>query len=157
MNVEIIEGVVRVDSVQDFIKRVDCTVTFLNADYVASREHAEFAARKAIKAWTEGRRVARTLAIEVMLYAAATRQISKAMTMGLKEGDNRVVAVVIDGCADRVRRYVEKERVLGEMDEEKINRICDFFEISDEEVNIVGVERIPLLVRERIVLFDISK
>lgn len=161
--ITILEGTVNVDSVADFLKRIDldgCSITFLDANYVADREHAELAARKALKAWEEGRNVARTLAMEVLLYAAATRQISKATEMGLKEGKNRVVVVVIGdkSCIEELKRRVDfvEEKVL-ELTDEKIKRLVEFFEISKEEIEIVGLEKIPLLVRERIVLFDISK
>ncbi len=159
----LLEGTVHVDSVADFLKKIDlkgCSVTFLDADYVVDREHAEFAARKALKSWTEGRNVARTLAMEVLLYAAATRQISKATEMGLKEGKNRVVVVIIGdkSCVEELKKRIDfvEEKVL-ELTDEKIKRLTEFFEISKDEIEIVGLEKIPLLVRERISLYDISK
>ena len=153
--VTILQGVVKVDDISKFLERFGCA-TFLNADYLADKKHAELAARKAIRAWQEGRNVARTLPVEVMLYAAATRQINKAMEIGLKEGENRVVVVVLDDCVEKVKDVLEEKEVLV-MDEEKIKRLKEFFNITDEELETVGAEKLPLLIRERIILFDLSK
>jgi len=153
---KILQGVVRVEDISRFLERFGNCATFLNADYLADKEHAELAAKKAISAWKEGRNVARTLPVEIMLYAAATRQINRAIEIGLKEGENRVVVVVLGDCVEEVKDILEEKEVLV-MDEEKIKRLKEFFNITDEELKIVGVEKLPLLIRERVILFDLSK
>ncbi len=157
----IIEGTIEVESIRDFLSKlneIECTVTFLDANYVVDREHVEFATKKAIKAWKEGRRVAKTLAMEILLYCAGRRQISDAIEMGLKEGRNEVVVVVLeDECVERLKELGFKEKPVLKLDKAKIDRIKKFFDISDEELEIVGVEKLSLLVREKIALFDVFK
>lgn len=155
---KVVQGEIEIENVQEFLKRLNdegCQVTFINADYVADLSHIEFAARKAVKAWNEGKRISRSLTMEILLYAAATRQIWKAVKLGLKEGRNRVVAVVLNDCDFSKYGFQEKE-VLN-LDDSTIRKIKEFFEISDAELEIAGVEKLPLLVRERIVLFHLSE
>ncbi|AEA47993.1 KEOPS complex subunit Cgi121 [Archaeoglobus veneficus] len=154
--ISILQGILDVEDVEEFLLPFrDCAV-FLNADYIADETHAELAARKALRAWHDGRNVAKTLPVEVILYAAATRQINRAMELGLKTGTNRVVVVVLGDCIDKVSSVLKEENVL-KMDEEKIVRLKQFFRITDEELEVAGVEKLPLLVRERVVLFDLTK
>jgi KEOPS complex subunit Cgi121 len=40
---------------------------------------------------------------------------------------------------------------------EKIKRLVKFYEINENEIETTGSEKLSLLVRERIVLFDIFK
>jgi len=158
---KIVEGIIEVKSLSDFLKRLNkigCTITFLDANYVVDKDHVEFAAKKAIKAWNEGRRVAKTLAMEILLYCAGRRQISDAIEMGLKEGLNEVVAVVLeDECVDKLRELGFKEQPVLKLDSTKIDRIKKFFDISDDELEIAGVDKLSLLVREKIALFDVFK
>ncbi len=149
----ILQGTVEVEDVSGFLSKYGECAAFLNADYIADLAHAELAARKAIRAWREGRNVAKTLSVEIMLYAAATRQINRAMAVGLRQGRNRVVVVVLNCNSINV---LKEEHVL-EMDEEKIKRLKEFFKITDEEMEIAGIENLPKLIRERIILFDLNK
>lgn len=157
----IVEGTIEIKSIRDFLSKLNeigCTVTFLDANYIVDREHVEFATKKAIKAWEEGRRVAKTLAMEILLYCAGRRQISDAIEMGLKDGLNEVVAVVLeDECVERLKDLGFEEKPVLKLDKAKIDRIKKFFDISDEELEIVGVEKLSLLVREKIALFDVFK
>jgi|Deesub1362A_J573_1020465.scaffolds.fasta_scaffold02040_5 KEOPS complex subunit Cgi121 len=160
----IIEGSVYAGSLKDFFKKINienCEVAILNADYVAGREHAEFAAKKAIKSWFKGKKVARTLPMEILLYASATRQINRALEMGIKENrNNRVVAVIVGSksCVEKFKNSTgfREENVL-EMTEEKIENLKRFFDIKDEEIEVTGEGKIPEIIRERIVIYDILK
>ncbi len=158
---KILEGTVNVESVKGFLERLrreGCEAVFLDARYIVDRDHVEFAVKKAIKAWKEGRRVARSLPMEILLYCAGTRQIDDAVEIGLKEGFNEVVVVVLkDECVERIKEMGFKEGKVLRMDGDKIRRVKEFFGISDAEIEIVGREKIPLLVRERIALFDVFK
>jgi len=155
---KILEGVIDVKSVREVLKKVGNCTTFVDAGYVVDREHVEFAVKKALKAWKEGRRVAKSLSMEILLYCAARRQISEAIEMGLKEGKNEVVAIVLeDECLDRLKEIGFEERPVLKLDDEKVEKIKRFFDISDEELKIVGKEKLSLLIREKIALFDVFK
>lgn len=160
----ILEGSVFVKSAKEFFEKINingCDITLLNADLIADRSHAEFAARKAIESWIRGRNIGRTLAMEILLYASANRQINKALEMGVRENEeNNVVAVIIGdkNCIEKFKNAVDfKEKKVLKMNDEKIERLKKFFDIGDKEIDVTGVERIPEIIRERIVLFDILK
>lgn len=157
---KIIQGEIYIDDVDAFIKKIPngCVLTFINADYVIDLGVVEFAIKKAIKSWKEGRRIAKTLSMEILLYYSATRQIKDALKLGLKNGLNRVVAVVED-CEEWLKDagFVEKNVLDKDIKDEKIEKIKRIYDISDEEIEIVGKEKLPLLIRERIVLFDLYR
>jgi len=118
---------------------------FINSKYVVSLEVVEFAAIKALKNWNEGKRISKSFALEVLLYYAATRQIKDAVKLGVSRGHNRVAAVILD------ERFTFKEtKFVPEYD---LKALKDHYQITDEELSITGIEKLPLLIRERIALF----
>ncbi|WP_456369482.1 KEOPS complex subunit Cgi121 [Geoglobus sp.] len=153
----IYQGKIRVENLRDFLSKIPDGCVLVNADYVVDIDTVRFAAEKALKMWEGGRRVARTLSMEVLLHIAATRQINQALKIGVREGENSVVVVDICGCRDLLESLGFEEQNVLRMDEEKVRRISDFYGISDEELRIVGASRIGLLVRERMALFAVSK
>lgn len=160
----IIEGSVHVSRVDDFLEKIDfdeCDIALLNADYIADRGHAELAAKKAAESWSQGKNVARTLPIEIMLYASANRQINQALEMGVKpDSENKVVAVIVgeEECVNKFKEIssFKEEKVLN-LDNEKIEKLKRFFDIKKEEIEATGVEKIPAIIKERIILFDMFK
>ena len=75
-------------------------IQVLDAHLVFGREHIEVALDKSNRAFAQGRNIANTRGVELMLYAGAERQISKALDkMGLKEGLDEL-AIVVFGDQD---------------------------------------------------------
>lgn len=120
---------------------------FIDSKYVVSLDVVEFAANKALKNWQKGRRISRSLPIEILLHYAATRQIKDALKLGVKKGLNRVAAVILD--ESKMESFKEIE-FRPEYDAEAVVK---HYGITDEEFEIAGLEKLPLLVRERIALF----
>ncbi len=154
---KVVEGVVEVKNVRDFLSSLPCEAAFINADFVLDKSIVEFAAKKAKKSWEEGRRVARNLSTEILLYVSATRQIKEAVKIGLKEGRNEVVVVAEEDCIEKLKEIGFEERKVLKTDEKKIRRLLELYDISETELDLVGREKLPLLIRERIVLFDLNK
>ncbi len=148
------QGILDISDLKTFLSVYGKNAVFINADYIVGEDHAYFSAKKAIEAWNEGRAVARSLPLEVMLYAAATRQINEALKIGVREGRNRTVAIFLEGNVE-VEGF--REANVLKMSKEKIDRIVNFFKINKNELEVAGVEKLPLIVRERIVLFDLNK
>ncbi len=160
----IIEGSVQVGKIEDFLEKLNftgCDIALLSAEYIADREHAEVASRKAIDSWREGKNVARALPIEIMLYASANRQINQALEMGVKPNSkNRVVAVLVgeEGCISKFKEVTGfKEEEVLDIGEEKAENLKRFFKINEEELAVTGAEKLPDIIKERVVLFDLSK
>ncbi|MDK2796089.1 MAG: hypothetical protein PWQ22_344 [Archaeoglobaceae archaeon] len=122
--------------------------SFIDSKFVVSLENVEFAVKKALNAWNSGKRISKSLAMEILLYYSATRQIDIARKLA---GVKRVVAVVLDE-----KRFAEiefkEEKFSPEYDTELIKT---HYQISDEELEIAGIEKLPLLIRERIALFSV--
>lgn len=134
----------------------------LDARYVVSPLHVKEAVGKAKRSFERGENVADGLSMEILLYAAGTRQIDVATRMGLRPGEHDAVFVVEgrgdesaeEGAADELRSmtYEQDEFVYGEE-----SRLLDFFGLTDEEVGAVGEDRLEYLVLERVALLDVNK
>ncbi len=130
--------------------KVDCA-TFISSKYVVSLDVLEYAAKKAVENWEKGRRISKALPIEILLYCAATRQIKDALKLGVVEGRNRVAAVILDESRMSEVEFTETEF----SPEYDLRAVMDFYGITDEEITITGIEKLPLLLRERIALFSV--
>jgi KEOPS complex subunit Cgi121 len=151
------QGIIRIDSIEEFLKDVGECVVAIDAKYVIDVDVVKFAVEKALKSWKEGRNVAKNLPLEILLYFSATRQIRDAVKVGIKEGINEVVLVLLDNCENKLEKYSFEEVDVVRIDEDRIENIKRLYKICDEEFEIVGVEKLPMLIRERIALFDIFK
>ncbi len=165
----IVGGKAEIQDLKAFIARLsaigrECGVTVqaVNADLVAGRGHIEFAADKAVLAFKEKRNLARDLGMEIMLYLRGRRQIEKALELGVREGMNNVAIIIVGdepGCAgDKARAVLDKvdEKVV-DYDHGKDEALMRLYDITPAEVEIVGKERIPLLVSERSALLEFEK
>src|SRR4030066_2172731 len=79
-------------------KQKNLTIQFFDAKIVATWEHLYFAVLNALTAFRTDRNISNNLAMEVMLYASAQRQIRKAIQLiGVKHGCCVNISVVIIG------------------------------------------------------------
>ena len=173
----IAEGRAEIDDVGAFLDRLDgiaaehdCTVQAFDADLIAGRGHLEAAVAHARRSFERGENVARDRGVEIMLYAAGRRQIDRALELGVREGENRLVVVVDDaGESEAGGESAEREddaaAAVGDLltpadtlgvehvDEE---RLVDFFGITAAERRATDAD-LPDLVRERVALLDVEK
>lgn len=141
----------------DELREIDGVAQAVDARCVAGRTHLEKAAELALTAGERGRRVADEASVEVLLYAAATRQIDRAIDrLGLTP-DTREVGMMIHPGVDTEELRIERDDSVLDFRGEKVDRLREAFEIGDVELETVGVERLPLLVRERVVLSDLER
>ncbi len=126
----------------------DVAVQFFDADLIATWEHLYFAVVDALMAFETKRTISKTLAVEVVLYASAQRQISRAINaLGVKVGCRNVAVVVVGNASltvESVLRLVSQklskesdDRVL-ELSTKKIRNIRAAFKITDEELQVVA-------------------
>jgi KEOPS complex subunit Cgi121 len=122
-------------------------VQFFDAELVATWQHLYSAVLNALLAFRNERNISKSVAMEVMLYASAQRQIRKAIQlMGVKR-DSVNVAVVIIGenpAAVQVVLSAVSKRVGAEPDEtvleltkEKTRNIRKAFSIGTKELEAV--------------------
>jgi KEOPS complex subunit Cgi121 len=162
--IHILEGTVYIDNVEEFLQKIkklsketNITIAALDADKLAGDEHVKFAVEKAMRSFENGKNIASDLAKEIMLYAAGSRQITKAVKMGIHKGQNKIVLIAVGGNPDLSGfDEVKPEPVLA-YDDSKKEAIKETFGITNEEIEAAGEEKIPQLVLERVALLEVIK
>lgn len=162
--IHILEGTILIDNMEEFLRKIkkiskdkNLVIQAFDSDKLAGEEHIRFAAEKAINSFETGRNIANDLAKEIMLYAAGTRQINKAMRIGVHSGKNNIVLVAIGETPDlSAFNEITPEHVLH-YDSSKTDALMDIFNITKEEIEAVGMDKIPEVVLERVALVDVIK
>ncbi|AKB71825.1 KEOPS complex subunit Cgi121 [Methanosarcina mazei] len=170
--IEVICGEVNISDLSAFLGKINTiasdnrvTIQGLNADLLAGEKHLHFAVGKALRAVASGKNVAKDPGVEIMRYAAGERQIERSFSIGLHEGENNAVFVLlgkIDGlliALAELRKLIE-EKPCSELlaySSSKRKGILSLFGITDEEIKASGEEHIPELVIERVALSNFVK
>jgi len=128
----------------------------LRAERIAGRRHLEFALEQAERAFRRGKNICNDLAMEVLVRAAATRQIGTAIERLGVRGAKEVVLVCEEVPEELLASYGcrECEDVL-ELSEEKLPGLMQSYGIAGEELEAVGgraEEAVQMLIIERIAL-----
>lgn len=149
-------------SLNSIAKECGVTVQAVNADRIAGREHLEFATNKAIEAFREKTNLARDMGMEIMLYLRGKRQIEKALEMGVMNGMNNIAIAILGDNADCAIAKVRS--MLDVVDDSVIDYspakdpvLMEMYGITPAEIEIVGHDSIPALVRERSALLEFEK
>lgn len=119
-------------------------VQFFDAELIATNEHLYFATLNALQAFQNGSNISKTVAVETMLYAAAMRQIQKAISQIGVKPDSKAMATVIVGSAEgqvqaaleELTTYlgVEPDDSVLDLTPKKTEKIRTAFQISDKEI-----------------------
>ncbi|MDY6959576.1 MAG: KEOPS complex subunit Cgi121 [Halobacteriota archaeon] len=162
----ILEGVVEIEELSAFlegIKRISgeygVIIQFFDSKKVAGESHLLLAVEKGLASIESGNNISSDPAMEILLYASGKRQINKALAMGVVPGINEVVVIVI-GDSEKAILELKKmivERPVLEYSQSKRESIINFFDITPAEVEVVGEDKIPDLVLERVVMLDMIK
>jgi KEOPS complex subunit Cgi121 len=170
--IQIICGTVRIPNLFGFLKTVssiasenEVVIQGLNADLIAGERHLHLAIRKALRAITAGRNIAKDPGIEIMRYAAGERQIEKSFSIGLREGVNNAVFVLFGKmdnlipALSEIRKLIDEKPCSGLLaySNSKKSGIFSLFGITEAEIEASGEEHIPELVIERVALADFLK
>jgi KEOPS complex subunit Cgi121 len=161
--IHILEGVVSIDNVEEFLQKLNkiskeknLTLQALDADKIAGEEHIRFAVEKAINSFNTGTNIANDLSKEIMLYAAGTRQINRAVKLGIHKGENNIVIVAVGEAQLSGFDEIISADVLA-YNASKREQLMKIFGITNEELEAVGEEKLPELVLERVALVDVIK
>ena len=94
---------VSVNDAEEFVKAAreetpqTACIQFFDAELVATWQHLYFAVLNALLAFRNERNISKSVAMEVILYASAQRQIRKAIQLVGVKRDSANVAVLIIG------------------------------------------------------------
>ncbi|MCK5024610.1 MAG: hypothetical protein KAR56_03235, partial [Thermoplasmata archaeon] len=132
----------------------DSTVQLFRADRIFGKEHLQVAAELAIRSWDQGTARTKTLGMEIMLYAAAERQISGAIDKLGVQDDTTEIAIITVG-------RINPEEVLAELNLQMADDVLDaegkdysIYKISQEELNYASASEIIL---ERMALSELNR
>lgn len=172
MEVQIVCGTVQVSKLSGFLKKTNAiaaeygvTVQGLNSDLIAGERHLRFAVEKTLRAFAEGKNIAKDPGVEIMRYAAGEKQIERSFSIGLFEGENQAVFVVlgkkekVEAAVPAVKKLVEEKPCADQFNYtiEKRPGILEKFGITGDEIEAAGEVMIPELVLERVALVDFLK
>lgn len=143
-------------------ERYEVTIACLNQKMIAGFDHVETALTHAIRAWKEERMIARSLEMEILLYAAGTRQTGQIASFGPETGMNSLYLCIIPPRAEAISSLLEWMREIGDEDwnevsPEKMRYLIRIFGITNEELEVTGADRLSDLIRERCALLTVNK
>jgi len=121
-------------------------IQLLNPVPIAGHIHLLSAVQNALNAWLGGYAISRSLDVEIVLYASAQRQISRALELFGVRDDMKHIAVIVVGSADAVRGISDRlrESIGSELadpfplSEERYAQIASVFDISPSEVETIA-------------------
>ena len=123
-------------------------IQFFDATLVATWEHLFFAIINAVTAFRNKYSISKSLAMEVMLYASAQRQIRKAIQLlGVKPTSANIAAIIIGEKPDSIEMALsiisknlnmDPDETVLMINKEKMVCIRDLFDITCEELDAVS-------------------
>ncbi|HEX58699.1 MAG TPA: hypothetical protein ENF26_00935 [Methanomicrobia archaeon] len=167
---EIIGGRTEIKDVDSFLSRLksiarryNVAIQVFDASKVAGAEHLRVAVEKALRARRRGKCIAKDFSVEILLYAAGRRHVSKALEMGVSENTKEVAVTLvgdsknIELARDEILEILERDDDVLELSKRKKESLMKFFGITDAELEAVGEEKLGLLVLERVAMLDVQK
>ena len=142
-------------------------IQFFDADLIATQEHLFFASINSLEAFKNKTNRSKSIAMEIMLYASAQRQIQKAIQQsGIKPLTTNMAATIIGENLTWLKKAVEAiseavdaklDQSVLEMSTSKNDTIKKVFQISNEEIKAVAKgensqDALVNLVNERVAL-----
>jgi KEOPS complex subunit Cgi121 len=147
--------------IQEIARSYSTHIVCFDADKLAGRDHAEAALQHAQHSFFSERPISNSFEMEALLFAAGSRQCLVAALFGIQEGENRTFV-----CSYPVNEEVWKElshhmhfvtETWGEMTPDKEARLMILFGITQEELDMVGRDRMKDLLLERIALLHVNR
>ena len=139
-------------------EKTGSTIVLFDAEMVAGPDHIRSAVRHAERSFASGKPVARTLSMEILLYASGQRQCSLAPKFGLHTGENLLFVAILGGDAGQAQQLLQgvvSFAVHGVTASRPT--LMEEFGITEEEIAVIGEDRINELVIERVALMDAYK
>ena len=165
MKVSILGAIGEISSVEDTLSKVKefesrrgVKVQLIRADRVFGPLHLEVAVEHAQRSFDHGRNMSNDIGIELLLYAAAERQINVAIgKLGIRNGTEKVAIVMVGEAPEE-----ELLSMLGLKRNDSVlaaepDKSYSVFGISAEEVEVIGDDRVSDLILERMALSELYR
>lgn len=144
---------VRIQNLEEFFKKVykekplNVDIQFFDAELVATWQHLYFAVLNALTAFKNSNNISKSLAMEIMIYASAQRQIRKAVNfLGIKPSTSKIAVIIVGEQPRILKSFLEKvskhtnaqqDNLVLDLSQEKMTLIRKAFEISDTELETI--------------------
>jgi KEOPS complex subunit Cgi121 len=147
-------------------------IVLLRKYYIAGPRHIETAIRHAVRSF-DTKPIAKTLEIEILLFIAATRQTGRISLFGVQEGENECYICLIPRITEKQIEPWDLLQEVGINIDARVNPDCadisndinntrllffmDQYDITSEELAVIGENRLEDLVCERVALLCVEK
>jgi KEOPS complex subunit Cgi121 len=147
--------------IQGIARSYSTHIVCFDADKLAGWDHAEAALQHAQHSFFSEKPISNSFEMEALLFAAGSRQCLVAALFGIQEGENRTFV-----CSYPVNEDVWKDlshlmhfvtETWDEMTPDKEARLMVLFNITQEELDMVGRDRMKDLILERIALLHVNR
>jgi len=133
----------------------DADIQFFEGARIAGKEHLEIAATAALHASKTGLNISRNVAMEVLLYASAQRQIDAAIRVLGVTRESKTVGLVafsgsrdeVDSLQDRIAKFLKTDlddALLEEWSPNKARMITRLFGINNSELDAIKMPGQPV-------------
>jgi KEOPS complex subunit Cgi121 len=151
-----------------FSKEKNIIIQALDANLVYSQDHLRSATEHAQRAFMNNTNATKSLALEILLYAAGERQIQKAIKkIGVKQGKHSIAFVLVDERKKTSNRKTY-DRVIDELltifhltiDDKVLEGTIDTltrFGLTKKEICTVPEQKYGDLILEKVAQVDIIK
>jgi len=124
------------------------TIQFLDLDKTAGHRHILLATYNALKSYRLDEMISRSIAIEILLYVAAERQIAQAFArIGVQTQTKKIVVIAtsessevfppLEAHLSQSFNHECNDRLLDEWTEERSETVRELFKITDKEIKAV--------------------
>ena len=144
------------EKIKEVEKKLDGTIQIFRADRIFGRLHVEVATGHAVRAFERGSNRSKQMGTEILIYCAAERQIKNAIEkLGIRQGTEEF-ALALSG-------EIDADVLLKELDLVQDDSVLDgdkdhaAFGISNNDVALVGRERIQDLILEKMALIELER
>jgi KEOPS complex subunit Cgi121 len=147
-----IQGIARLYSIH---------IICFDADKMAGWDHAEAAIQHAQRSFFSGKPISNSFEMEALLFAAGSRQCQVAAIFGFHKGENTMFV-----CSYPVNEHVWKDLshhmhfvddMCDDITPDKEASLVSLFSITQEELEVVGRDRIKELIIERMALLYVNR
>lgn len=158
---EILDPEAFLTEVRDIAARHDTHIILFNAANMAGMAHVRSALEHAFRAFSSGSAISNSVEMEAFLYASGSRQCQIGIRFGVYAGKNDSYLCICPASSGALEEMLDLGELCNEdwetLSHEKMLRLSDLFDITEEELAVVGPSRFPELILERVALLEVYR
>ena len=162
------QAIITVDDRDAFLRKIQgiarsysTHIVCFDAEKLAGQNHAMAALKHAKRSFFSQRPISNSFEMEALLFASGSRQCQEAASFGIREGENRTFVCLypeieaVWKSLSPCMHFVNDD--WDEMTPDKEARLMLLFSVTQEELAVVGRNRLKDIVHERIALLSVNR